>query len=209
MISIKEQISSKGAVRWLPALAGALLVPLLSATAAFAQGAAPAQGPANVELYLNAFASLDRHEIAALGLTLGVVLFAVVTAILLAPTFMPTMRMEVSSNWFKLTDPEHLVFHTKRMLERGREVQELRQAVWDACSEQQYRPADVKVLRAKLSQLEAMLPAQSKVLQLPFENTASGFELFSDGAKALVPELSGYDGVDAVNQSAASTPTAA
>ena len=39
-----------------------------------------------VELYLSAFASLERHEIAALGLTLGVVLFAVVTAIMLVRT---------------------------------------------------------------------------------------------------------------------------
>ncbi len=130
------------------------------------------------------------------------------TAILLVPTFLPTMRMEVSSNWFKLNDPEHLIFHTRRMLEQGRQVQELRKAVFDACSEQQYRPADVKVLPRKLSQLEAMLPAQSKVIQLPFENTASGFELFSDGATALVPVLSGYDGVDAVTLSATTTPTA-
>ena len=38
-------------------------------------GAALAQGPgpANVELYISAFASLDPHEIAALGLTLGIV----------------------------------------------------------------------------------------------------------------------------------------
>ena len=120
------------------------------------------------------------------------------TAVLLVPTFLPTLRMEVSSNWFKLNDPEHLVFHTKRMLERGREVQELRQAVIDACSAQQYRDADLRVLRAKLAQLEAMLPAQSKVIQLPYENSASGFDLLSDGATALVPELSGYEGVDTV-----------
>src|SRR5262245_55912276 len=39
--SINEPTSFKGAARWLPALAGALAVPLLSATAAFAQDAAP------------------------------------------------------------------------------------------------------------------------------------------------------------------------
>jgi signal transduction histidine kinase len=42
--------------------------------------------PASVDLYINAFASLDRHELAALGLTLGVVLFAVVTSIMLVRT---------------------------------------------------------------------------------------------------------------------------
>jgi signal transduction histidine kinase len=59
----------------------AALLPASTGTA-LAQGAAPA----NVELYLSAFASLEAHEIAALGLTLGVVLFAVVTAIMLVRT---------------------------------------------------------------------------------------------------------------------------
>ena len=36
--------------------------------------------------YLDAFAALDRHELAALTLTLGVILFAVVTAIVLLRT---------------------------------------------------------------------------------------------------------------------------
>ena len=124
------------------------------------------------------------------------------TVTVLAPSFLPTLRMQVSSNWFKLTDPEHLIFHTKRMLERGREVQELRQSVVEACSTQQYRDADLRVLRAKLAQLEGMLPAQSTVVQLPFENSASGFELFTDGVTALVPELSGYDGVDVITRPA-------
>ena len=39
-----------------------------------------------VDAYLNAFAQLDSHEIAALALTLGVLLFAVVTAIMLVRT---------------------------------------------------------------------------------------------------------------------------
>ena len=61
------------------------------------------------------------------------------TAVLLMPTFLPEMRMNVAGNWFKLNDPEHLVFHTKRLMEQGRQVQELRQAVVDACSAQRYR----------------------------------------------------------------------
>ncbi len=41
---------------------------------------------------------------------------------------------------------------------------------------------------------------QSKVIQLPFENSASGFDLFSEGATALVPELTGYSGVDVIKE---------
>jgi len=125
------------------------------------------------------------------------------TAVLLIPTFLPTMRMNIAGNWFKLNDPEHLVFHTKRMMERGRRVQELRQAAAYACSNQQYRDADLRVLHAKLDQLDAMLPMQSRVVQLPFENSANGFDLFSQGATALVPELTGFSGVDVITAPAA------
>jgi hypothetical protein len=127
------------------------------------------------------------------------------TAILLIPTFLPSMRMNVAGNWFKLNDPEHLVFHTSRMMERGRRVQELRQAAVHACSTQQYRETDLRVLEAKLTQLDAMLPMQSRVVQLPFDNSASGFDLFSDGATALVPELTGFSGVDVITAPAAAT----
>ena len=120
------------------------------------------------------------------------------TAVLLIPTFLPSMRMQMAGNWFKLNDPEHLVFHTSRMMERGRRVQELRQAAAHACRTKQYREADLRVLEAKLAQLEAMLPMQSQVVQLPFDNSASGFDLFSDGSTALVPELTGFAGVDVI-----------
>ena len=92
------------------------------------------------------------------------------TAVLLLPTFLPSMRMNVAGNWFKLNDPEHLVHHTKRLMEQGRKVQETRQAVLDLCSAQRYRGDDLRVLQAKLAQLETMLPMQSKVIQLPFDN---------------------------------------
>jgi hypothetical protein len=120
------------------------------------------------------------------------------TAVLLVPSFLTTMRVDVTSNWFRLNDPEHLVFHTNRMMEQGRLVQEIRRTVIHVCSSTQYREADRRVLQSKLAMLEAMLPSQSKVIQLPFENSASGFDLFSDGATALVPELTGYSGVDVI-----------
>ena len=122
------------------------------------------------------------------------------TAVLLIPTFLPSMRLNITTNWFRLNDPEHLVFHSAHAVERGRQVQALTQAAQHACSLQQYRADDVRVLQAKLRQLDAMLPMQSKVVQLPYENTASGFDLYSDGAAAIVPELSGYDGVDIVKE---------
>jgi signal transduction histidine kinase len=68
------------------AAAAVILTALLSLESASAQEAAPAfEGP-TVDAYISAFLLLDRHEVAALALTLGILCFAVVTAILLVRT---------------------------------------------------------------------------------------------------------------------------
>jgi signal transduction histidine kinase len=64
---------------------------MLAAAAGFVTVAAPAEaasssGASALDGYLSAFARLDGHEIAALALTLGILCFAVVTAILLVRT---------------------------------------------------------------------------------------------------------------------------
>ncbi len=119
------------------------------------------------------------------------------TAAVLVPGFLPTVRMQVSGNWFKLTDPEHLVVPTRRMMEQGRRVQELRGEFAAVSNAQAYRAEDLRVLGAKINQVEAMLPQQSRVVLLPFANTASGFDLFAEGSTAMAPELSGFEGLDA------------
>ena len=53
--------------------------------------------PSTLEAYVSALLSLDRHEIAALMLTLGVLCFAVVTAILLVRTRGRLAELEASS----------------------------------------------------------------------------------------------------------------
>ena len=71
----------------------------ITALAVVPSAAARAQAvaPVNVELYLNAFANLDRHEMAALGLTLGILLFAVVTSIMLVRTRQRAAATEIAS----------------------------------------------------------------------------------------------------------------
>jgi signal transduction histidine kinase len=93
---------STGGVRSADPLRGGYLAMRAIALAAFsivpsAAAYAQAAAPANVDLYLNAFASLDRHEIAALALTLGVVLFAVVTSIMLVRTRQRAATAEIAS----------------------------------------------------------------------------------------------------------------
>ncbi len=121
-------------------------------------------------------------------------------AVVIMPSFLPTIRVESSGNWFRLDDPEHLEVRTRRMLEQGRRVQELRVEVASASDAACYRPADIRHLRTKIDQIDAMLPIQSKVVALPFDNAPAGFDLFTEGTTALVPELNGFEGAERVIQ---------
>ena len=40
-----------------------------------------------------------------------------------------------------------------------------------------------------------MLPLQTQFVKVPYENTLGGFALFTQGETALVPELTGFEGV--------------
>jgi signal transduction histidine kinase len=53
--------------------------------------------PSDLEIYLAAFASLDRHELAALALTLGILLFAVTTSILLVRARLRLAKAEIAA----------------------------------------------------------------------------------------------------------------
>ncbi len=77
---------STGGVRSAVPLRCGWLFALGAMWSAPAAAASPIRGATPVDLYLSAFASLERHELAALALILGVVLFAVVTSILLVRT---------------------------------------------------------------------------------------------------------------------------
>ena len=47
-------------------------------------------------------------------------------------------------------------------------------------------------LLRRVTQLDRSLPLQTMRVQLPFENTAGGFELFNRGVTDLAPELIGW-----------------
>lgn len=60
--------------------------PTAAAIAAESPPGPEVDGPSLLEAYVAAFLALDRHELAAMALTLGILCFAVVTAILLVRT---------------------------------------------------------------------------------------------------------------------------
>ena len=117
------------------------------------------------------------------------------TAVVVMPSFVRGMRLDVSNDWFRLSDPDERKISTARTIELGRRINETRAALTAACGCGLYRPEDTERLKVKLHQLEAMLPMQTQFVKVPYENTLGGFALFTQGVTALVPELSGHEGV--------------
>ena len=109
--------------------------------------------------------------------------------------------MDVAGDWFRLHDPDERTIHTARTIELGRRINEARDALDAACKCGKYRHEDVERLRARLHQLEVMLPLQTQFVKVPYENTLGGFALFTQGETALVPELSGYEGIEYLDPS--------
>jgi hypothetical protein len=122
------------------------------------------------------------------------------TAVIIMPSFLQNVRFDVTGNWFPLHDPDQMKTHTARMLEQGREVMELRKALATAEQCNCYRSEDLERLSTRIDQLESLLPMQTRRTQVPYENTLGGFQLFTQGSLALVPELTGYQGVEFVEQ---------
>ena len=118
------------------------------------------------------------------------------TAVVVMPSFVRGMRLDVSSDWYRLADPDERKVHTARAVELGRRINEARDNIDLACQHAKYRPEDVNRLKAKLHQLETMLPLQTAFVKVPYENTLGGMALFTPGSDALVPELNGFEGVE-------------
>ncbi|MEA2951522.1 MAG: hypothetical protein QOJ96_1042 [Alphaproteobacteria bacterium] len=89
--------ATSGSLRAQPLRGGFLAaIPIIVGWAAPARADEFAASSA-LDLYIAAFASLDRHEIAALALTLGVLLFAVVTAVILVRTRARATQADMSA----------------------------------------------------------------------------------------------------------------
>ncbi len=115
-------------------------------------------------------------------------------ALVLMPAFVPTMECRVTSSWFDLADPrKHSPDRVTSMsLSKAvHTIQTLGPAVPGA---ECYRPGDFGLLLSKAQQLSARLPMQNHQVQVPYENTLGGFEMFSNGVTDLAPELVGWYG---------------
>jgi hypothetical protein len=127
------------------------------------------------------------------------------TAVVVMPSFVRGMRLDVAGDWFRLHDPDERTIHTSRTIELGRRINEARDALEAACKCGKYRPEDVERLRARLHQLEVMLPLQTQFVKVPYQNTLGGIALFTQGETALAPELSGFEGIETIDPTPSTT----
>ena len=107
-------------------------------------------------------------------------------AIVIMPSFVPYATLNVSSNWFKLTNPK-----CKRAgLRRRHEPEPARQVDPDLRLQRHGRRLlprrRSRALLPKAKQLETRLPLQSTRVQVPYENTLGGFAMFNTGVTDLV-----------------------
>lgn len=121
-------------------------------------------------------------------------------AIVVMPSFVPYVRVDSRSNWFKLTDPKRKEFTTQDSVRMGHMIQYIHNSKEVCLNENHmYRSGDVSRVMTAVNQLEKRLPLQDTLAQIPYENDLGGYRLFALGKRNLGPELIGYYGEPGVN----------
>lgn len=121
------------------------------------------------------------------------------SAIVVMPSFVPYCTLDVSSSWFKLTDPkcrDMKCVDAVKLSARVKAIETCADRVLDADC---YRDGELERLKKKAKQLEARLPLQDTMVQVPYENTLGGFAMFNTGITDLAPELYGWYGGPGIN----------
>jgi hypothetical protein len=123
-------------------------------------------------------------------------------AIVIMPSFLSDARIDVRSNWFSLKNPAKRQLDLSDAVELSESIQSMHMLLSECVEDtHRYRDGEVMRLQRAVHQLDARLPLQTAHLQIPYENTLGGFELFDRGVTHLGPELVGYFGAPGVRTS--------
>lgn len=120
-------------------------------------------------------------------------------ALVIMPSFVPSVDLEVTGNWFHLAHPKCKDLTMAQTLRLSEEVQTLQTRCAQGCDSGRYRPGDTALVSSRIEQLSQRLPLQHQTVNVPYENTHGGFELLSTGVTNLGPELLGWYGAPGVN----------
>lgn len=127
------------------------------------------------------------------------------TALVVMPSFVPQVMVDVRTDWFRLA--KHVPLHRfnnrkpdhEDSMELSKQLTELRclqaQCMNDA---HKYRDGDVYRLCKAVERLEDRLPMQTHNVSVPWENDLGGFEVFQSGTQVLGPEIHGWYGAPGV-----------
>ena len=122
------------------------------------------------------------------------------TAIVVMPSFVPFVTFDVRTNWFSLTHPKVADQSMRQAMLLSRSVKSMQQTAANCCrSDDACSSGDLAQLLRSIDQFDRMLPLQTMIAQIPYENTAGGFELFNTGITDLAPELIGWYGAQGVD----------
>jgi hypothetical protein len=120
-------------------------------------------------------------------------------ALVIMPSFVPNVTLEVTTNWFGLANPKHKVFDHTQALKLSRTVQSIRTANECIVDANKYRAGDLNLLLNRAEQLSERLPMQALASQVPVDSNLGGFDLFVNGTSALAPELFGWYGAPGIS----------
>ena len=120
-------------------------------------------------------------------------------AIVIMPSFVPYADLNVSSNWFALTNPKRKLMDTEFAMRMSKSVKTIEKCGPNVQDSDCYRDGDLNRLLFKAKQLSERLPFQSTAVQIPYENTLGGFAMFNTGVTDLAPELTGWYGSPSIN----------
>ena len=126
-------------------------------------------------------------------------------ALVIMPSFVPYVNVEVASNWFCLDNPKHVLINHVRAMNLSETVQAIRTQQCAIGDSERYREGDLGRLVNRAEQLSARLPLQSMTAQVPVQTTLGGFEMFVNGTTDLAPELSGWYGAPGIDPNNATT----
>ncbi|HEX3655745.1 MAG TPA: hypothetical protein VHV55_08070 [Pirellulales bacterium] len=127
------------------------------------------------------------------------------TAVVIMPSFVPYVDVTIRADWFGVTNPrkKELTMHDTMRLSRN--YQTIQNALNHTCDSPLYRPGDIAGMHDVLEKLEKRMPLQTMRVEVPYQNTLGGFELFATGIGGLGPELEGWYGAPGIDPDSVTT----
>jgi hypothetical protein len=116
------------------------------------------------------------------------------------PNFVPELKLDITTNWEKLTRPGKSKLDYNEMIELGAQVECVKHRAMNVCDAERYRPGDYERLVSRVEQLEKMLPLQTFSVTVPYQYDLPGAQLFDKGAASLEPEITGYYGLSYIKR---------